>query len=1236
MFVYFLLTPTYPGGDAIHASVFRGSSTFMSNRSSFSMVRLLLAGFLLLATAFMPVSLQAQGTSATVSGVVTDSTGAKIPAATVTFTNASTGAVANATTNGEGLYRLNGLLPGLYNAAVTMQGFKTALQQSIDLHLEDQVSLDYVLEVGASSESVTINADANILETQSPTLSQVIEGRQVEDTPLNGRNTMNLVALTPGVVSQGGTSGAASNNTSGGAFTNANSFGNYSIAGGLAAQGTIYVDGAPINTVEGMAVAFVITQDAVQEFRVESSVVNPQYGGFGGGVVSFGTKSGGNRMHGTLYEYFRNTIFNANTLFNNLYNIQRPKFNQNQFGATIGGPILKDKAFYFASYEGYRLAQGVINSGRVPTPAELNGDFTADSKIINPVPTLGPMVAPGVYAYASYNQVQCGGVLNKFCIGAPVNPGDAVADPTSQYLANTLHYFPLPNATGHGAAVNFLQNGKANARTAQETMRVDYNLNPRNKLFARVTRFDRTQDPTQFFNNPIGPQSFTGVGATASQYVIGDTATLNPTSVFDVRLSYLRYFSYLQPANTSVPLGPLDNGDQAGFWSAAAHQISPYFPGIIITNNTTFPYTGLGQAAQQPLNLYTIFATYSKVLGRHSLAAGGEVRQGEEYFFNQPFLAGSFAFAGTQTACTPSGAGTVTFNDAAHTALNKYCGAPGGAPTNLVIPGSGATPVADFVSGQFAASPTGFTTTDHPSAVNHYAGVFANDTWSLSARLTVTAGLRYELPGSFFEKHDNNAVLLPQLANPLVLVNSAAYPGRGDLQAHHTLFSPRVGFSYAPYTGTTVRAGYSLAFLGQDTAFPASPVYSSINSPVTFVPPSYLLCAPLGLATAGTAAGNACNAPGSTAKASIIQPTGRAAYAANPALFNGQPLEGREPFGKFPYMQQWNANVQQAFGSSAVLQLAYLGARGAHMPITGTFNINQLPDTAAIGATSQANRPFPLYQNVSATAPYIGDTYYNSAQVTLTKRFKSGGTVLGNYSWSKFLGDSESSNPQVESHTQGVIQDYTNLRAERSYLSFDVPQRLVVSYILDLPVGHGKHFLGNASAPINAVVGGWNVSGINAFQSGFPLALIGSPTPLSAAFGGGTPRPNVIAGCNQKAAIGFVAAAQQQKTTFNTACFSSAAPAAGAAATAGSYLGNQPRTSGILRTQGVDNWDFSVGKTTTIHEDINLVIRAEAFNVTNRVQFGDPGLTFGSATFGVPITQANSPRSFQISLRANY
>ena len=252
--------------------------------------------------------------------------------------------------------------------------------------------------------------------------------------------------------------------------------------------------------------------------------------------------------------------------------------------------------------------------------------------------------------------------------------------------------------------------------------------------------------------------------------------------------------------------------------------------------------------------------------------------------------------------------------------------------------------------------------------------------------------------------------------------------------------------------------------------------------------------------------------------------------------------------------------------------------------------------------------------------------------MTLTKHFKSGGTLLGNYSWSKFLSDTDSALSQVETHSAGVPQDNYNLRAERSYLSFDVPHRLVVSYIVDLPVGRGKHFLSNAGTAVNEIVSGWNAGGINTFQSGFPLALVAPTNTLSAAYGGGTPRPNYTPGCSQRVNINYVEAAQTGASVINSACFSLPTDS-GVVST---YFGNQPRTSGILRTQGIDNWDFSVGKITPIHESVNLIFRAEAFNVTNRVQFGDPGLTFGTATFGTLSTQTNSPRTFQFSLRVDY
>jgi hypothetical protein len=618
------------------------------------------------------------------------------------------------------------------------------------------------------------------------------------------------------------------------------------------------------------------------------------------------------------------------------------------------------------------------------------------------------------------------------------------------------------------------------------------------------------------------------------------------------------------------------------------------------------------------------------LLGRHSLAFGGEFRRGEQYFFNFPFLSGFFAFAGTSTACIPSAVPTsVTFNDAANVVLAKNCAA------GVVAPGSGVTPISDFISGQYAAAPVGFDNTTSRSGVSNYAGVFVNDTFTVSSKLTITAGIRYEHPGNYLEKHDQNVVIVPTQANPLVLVNSTGYSSRGDLVSHNTLFSPRIGFSLVPYKGATVRAGYSLVFIPQDIVAQATPAFSTLATPSTFAPPSYQLCAPLGLTGAAPSTGSltACQTTGVTAKTAILQPQTRASYAANPAMFYGQNIGARLPFGAYPYLEQWNANMQQAFGASTVMQIAYLGARGEHLPGFPALNINQLPDNVVLNpATAQALRPYPQYQSVSEYAPSVGDSYYHSAQVTLTKRFHSGGTLLGNYAWSKFLSNTESATSQVETHTEGVPQDNYNLRAERSYLSFDVPQRLVVSYILDLPVGKGKHFLGNAGDGLNSVVGGWSVSGINVFQSGFPLAIIAPTNLLSAAFGGGTPRPNFIAGCNQKAGINYVAAAQTGASIINKACFALPSDTG----VVSNYFGNQPRTSGILRTQGIDNWDFSLGKTTAIHEDVNLVFRAEAFNVTNRVQFADPGLTFGSAQFGVLTSQANLPRNFQFSLRLNY
>ena len=1168
--------------------------------------QVLLASVLLVPVAVVsPPSIAAQtSTTATVTGSIVDASGAKVPTATVTFTNLASGVATTARTTSEGIYRISGLLPGTYRSTVTMAGFKTTIRDGIELHVEDQASIDYTLTVGSVSEDVTVSSSTALIETQSPTISQVIEGRQVLDTPLNGRNVMNLVALTPGVIPQGSTSGNTSNNTNGGAFTNPFAFNNYQIAGGLAGQSSVYLDGTPLNLAVGHTLPFVLPQDAVQEFRVETSVINPQYGEFGGGIINFATKSGGSAIHGTLYEYLRNNAFNANAYFNkqtivNGAPVPRPEFTQNQFGATIGGPLRKDKLFYFISYEGFRLALGVPNVGRVPTPAELSGDFRADAPIYDPLtvvplnPAVNPLATPpGTFPYATEKQFSCNGVANVICPNR--------IDPTSNIIGNTIKYFPTPNVTSPNPSINFSQNGRAGSQNNNYTARVDANATDKQKIFFRFTRFDGFQPRTQFLTNPIGPTSLPSNTAHAQDYVLGDTIVLSSTSVLDLRASYLRRINNINPQDNAnlAQLGPV--------YAALQPQIiGSQFPDILISNLIANPFSASNATTLASNDNYAVSGTYSKIAGRHALSFGAEARRRENYFGFSLSQSGFFVFAGTATSCIPY---------AGITTCKAFTGAPN---FSFTLPGASATPIADFVTGTITVAPLGFQESAVPSAVNLYGGLYANDTFQVSQKLTVTAGIRYELPGGDTEKHDKDTVLLPQLSNPLVLVNTPAYPSRSDLQSHLTLFSPRVGVAFQPQVGTSVRAGYSLAFLPQDTVYSAGPNSSPVNAPITFVIPGSPLSNPLRFA------------PNNPVTPTLLEPIGRG-YATNPAYFFGQAITGRIANSRFPYLQQWNANVQQSLGGTAALQFAYLGGRGDHLPLFGTSDINQLPDAddgllnTLSSQALQALRPYPMYQNVNAQSPYLGDSYYNSLQTTFSKRFNHGGNLLANYSWSKFLSNSESTQSQVESHSQGVVQDYTNLRAEKSYLSFDVPHRLVVSYILDLPFGAGKRYLSQSGPALNRIVGGWNASGINTFQSGFPLAIITVNNALANQYGAGQIRPNYTAGCNKR--LGSTGSqARASLPALNVACFTTPAT-----------FGNEPRTDGQLRGAGVDNWDFALGKTTAVTDRINVVFRAEAFNLVNRTQFGDPNVNASSSLFGFITTQVNQPRLLQFSLRANY
>src|SRR5208337_328919 len=724
----------------------------------------------------------AQVAYGSIAGRISDSSGAVVKGASVTLTDLGTDESRVSTTNSDGDYRFVNLVPGKYRIDVKAAGFKLFSRDQVDIRVDTVLRIDAALAVGSLNESIEIREQTPLLDTQDSSVGQVIEGRQVQETPLNGRNVMNLLALVPGVIPQGGTQGStAGNYTQSGDFTNVAGFGNYQISGGLAGQNAFFFDGSTLNEVMSNDTVLVPTQDTVQEFRVVTSVPSPEIGALAGGAVSFTSKSGSNAFHGSLYEYLRNTVLDANNFFNNLSGVPRPQLVQNQFGATIGGPIVKNRTFFFFNYERFTRRNGIPFSGRVPTPAELSGDFRTDPPIYDPL---------------TRQQFTCNGMLNVICANR--------IDATANVMANVLHYWPLPNANLAGGSVNYIANAKAGVDTNQYNVRIDQILSDKQRLFGRYTYWNINTAPTQYiFGDTSGPTSAVRGLVADQQVVIGDVYTFSPNMVGDFRISYLHANTPITPANNNVNIsqfGPF----WAGISSSLTHQ---QFPAPYIVNTIASPYAGLDVTNNDSGNSYSLAASLTRVTGRHTLKFGADVRRYQFREGQTVFAPGFFIFAGIFT----SGA--------------------------LSPPGSGATPIADFVLGAITPDPgvSGFQTAATAHATQWYQGYYFNDTFRASRKLTISAGLRWDIPGSYTEENDRNTVLLPRLQNPLVLVNSPQYPSSNDLKSHYHLFAPRVGIAYQLHGQTVLRAGYGINFLPQGVSN-VGPWESPINTAMTNVP----------------------------------------------------------------------------------------------------------------------------------------------------------------------------------------------------------------------------------------------------------------------------------------------------------------------------------------------------------------------------------------------------------------
>ncbi len=1165
---------------------------------------------LLILSAILMASLplRAQSFYGSIVGTVTDGSGAIVPGATVTVTNLGTAGAQTAQTDNKGEFSFVNLTPADYKVEVNAAGFKRFLRDRINVGVGATARADTTLQVGVVTETINVSTAPPMLQSDSSSLSEEITGEQVKQMPLNGRNVQNLIALAPGVVPTGGSQGDAGLNqgtrTAGGA-----GWGNYEIGGSIQGQSAEYIDGVPNNVLGGNTIALIPTQDAVQEFSVLTSVPSGDFGRFGGGVVNMTTKSGANAFHGTAYEYLRNRDFNANDFFSNRAGSPRPQFNQNQYGLEVSGPIKRDKAFFLFTYEGFAALTGIVGSTNVPTSAASRAkwggsdiqDGIFPDAIVDPLGrcNISTTVNPGYWTITNLNQGSCG-------------------DPLNNILKT---YYPDPNQNPNTNSNDwFLTTPLANHQK-QYNGRVDYTISDKQRLFGRYTYWKlndtgHSEFLQQGLNGTTWPTNDGHNSIYTHQFALGDTNIFNPKTILDVRLSYVRQTDPNLPDSTSV-----NEGQFGSAYSTLSNQMLIHTLPAFNASGGLHNLYNMGNFPnyqKQIWNNYAINANLTKLIGSHNFKFGAELRLMDQ----------------SGSGFVNDGSGGYTYNT--NFTGDEWASFLMGYPTQI-----------NFVVGGNTAS------------YSYYQAYYVTDTWQVSRKLTLNLGLRYELPGAISERNNKATVLLPNATDPytgitgtLSLVDSALYPHRSTVLPEQNLFAPRVGFSYRAFANTVISGAYGLSYLPNDLTDGTLPYYSLVNSATTQVNiPGSGAPTPLQTSLATLAA------TGLTQPIGRTEPDFMTQYASKTSYL-GQTITGPVPNQPFPYVQQWNVAVNHQFNGEWLAGLAYFGMKGTNLPgmpgpnsdsgrsldelssqyySLGAALLNTAPCANANDlelSVGQCLRKYPYYNDVQDTAEFYGYQNYDALQARLEKRFGSTGTINANYTFAKNLSNTDTQNGYLETKStqqggngNGYTQDWNNLNGEYSLVSFDVTNRMVVSYVLNLPFGKGQKYGGNLLGVGDRLASGWAVNGITTVQSGFPLFFSTSQeNQLQSSFGAGVTRPNVLSGCSKK--VGGSGLARVNKGEwFNTACF----------AYPGDYaFGNESRVDGQLRGDGIKNFDFAVQKSTRFYKTANLEFRTEFFNIFNRVQFAPPINTQGASNFGQVTYQANQPRQIQFSLRVNY
>lgn len=1154
-------------------------------------VRLLLrTGVLLLVCCSVVMG---QVDTGTISGVVQDTSGAVLPGATVTLTNRDTSIVKKMTTGSTGEYTFSDVKIGHYAVSAEFQGFNRVEHTNVTVEVKQGVVVDFSLPAGQTSQTVIVTGQPLALQTQDASVGQVIAGQSINALPLNGRNYTFLAQLAVGVTQgQEDTRGLGAS-------------GSFSANGSKPAQNNYLLDGIDNNSnlvdfLNGTAYAVKPPVDAIQEFKIQTNDYSAEFGRSAGAILNATIKSGTNEIHGNVWEFLRNDALDAA----NYFEIAKGEYRQNQFGFTIGGPIKKNKLFFFGDYEGTRIRQALPSENTVPTELERSSGYTNFSELITQGGTrtdvLGRTSALGqVFDPSTTRVVTCGVADPVTAITVPCNGAAAGTQlgfareafagniiPASRLDPNAiklLNLYPQPNSAG--LFNNYTADPVLQSNVNQFDVRVDDSLSQKDSIFGRMSFVDSPLlVPGPFAGIADGGSFSAGIQAVTSwNAVLSETHLFSPTMINDARAGFSRISATRDQPYANTPGIPAQFGIQGVSQVAGNGGLG------------TFTMTGLnflGSSEYLPsveLSTTLQFMDHlSKQLGRHSLNLGAEFRQLQFAILQPAASRGAWDYAGV------------------YTEVPETTGGNTGLAQMLLTPIPGTVPgAANYVGGSDSVTTSNFANTD---MYRDYYAPYVQDDFKVNPRLTVNLGLRWEYFGQVIERHGAESNLLPNLSGPssflitkgrcntplspdfyaaaaadTINIVCSSVPGLGH--SEFTNFSPRVGFAYQLSNRFVVRGGYgifyggfenSVTFYAGDFPFQFSLTYPNLvpNAPVTFANGS--------IATLET------GLSGIPLTSAAVEP-------------GGVSLFGEDFHEKTPYTQGYNFTLQYQLSQSDTFQLGYVGNTVRHLGVY--FNPNTPTQILPPGLDSYDYSRFPHFQTPANYTAYAADSGYNSLQANYERRFTAGLSVLANFTWSKCRTDATDALNETAIVYRAPVLPGFGIHGDYSLCDFDIPHVFHFSGIYQLPVGRDRQFLANRPRVVDWMLGGWSTNWILTLEDGQPGTV---PCVITTTSG---------LGCTALLTGQSVTAGPHNVNHWlNPAAFTSPPVATTIGQTGFAPLGG---SNTQFYGPGFHRLDFSVFKDFRVSDRTHLEFRAEFFNLTNTPNFAAPGFS-GNGVLAAP------------------